>query len=774
MRRHGKTSSAGSTGGSGFGLAPIRRALAALAGTAGCALLLALVAAPAASAAQPWGFEQVTPPIKGSGALAYVDTFQAAPDGETFLYTNNSAWSSIPSESAPAYIRYLGWRGPESWHSVSLDPPYDTGIGSQAAFDILGVSGTSFNLKYALVGSTTALTPGAIEGGGNIYMRNTKTRELTLVAANPHRILSTVMNNNMGELSVKYVAPDGKAAIFASSPALVPGAPEYAEEPTRPSPWYSWTAEGGIKAVTVLPASEGGEIVGGGVVGNESEVGPRDSTPHEGGLDHIYFQSFAESQAGALYVREGETSKLVSYSRIPGDPTTPVVAAGDAVSNNGDYLLFHSEARLTEDTPEGFLGNSGALYRYDAADESLEYIGIDGSYGTTQVIQMSQDGKTIAFQSEAALPVVGSGTPVEGQTNVYVWQEGTPKGTLKLAATLDSGFNGSSSANSLRMLSENGKYLAFTDNSPSLLEEFGQATSSPSCPTMMETPGPCDEVFVYDIEAEQLECASCSADGAPQAGYAGDTLNKNQGYMRTNAHQMRIVADDGTVFFTTLDGLLPADENHLEDVYAYDHGNLRLISRASNGRSARFLDASPDGKTVFISTDDPIAPTDVDDSVDVYMTREGAGYPYTPTAKTPPCGGLEACRLGVPASPAQGSPGSASFHGPGDATVARTAPLQVKKPKKVRGSSATLKIKVPGKGRLTVSGHGIKKVKMKTGKAATYKVKVSLTGKAKRALRRSGHVKQKLKVAFKPSQGKASQTTVQLTFKAPTGKRGHH
>jgi len=50
---------------------------------------------------------------------------------------------------------------------------------------------------------------------------------------------------------------------------------------------------------------------------------------------------------------------------------------------------------------------------------------------------------------------------------------------------------------------------------------------------------------------------------------------------------------------------------------------------------------------------------------------------------------------------------------------------------------------------------------------------VSLTGKAKRALRRSGHLKQKLKVAFKPNQGKASQTTVQLTFKAPTGKRGH-
>lgn len=769
------TEGRGSTvgGGSRRGGGTLRRALALVGMTAA---FMALCAGSAVAA--PWGFEQVTPPVKGSGALAYVDTFQASPDGESFLYTNNSAWSSIPAESAPAYIRYLGWRGPESWHSVSLDPPYETGIGSQAAFDILGVIGTSFNLEYAVVASTVALTPGATEGGGNIYLRNTKTRELTLIATSPFRVLSFPMNGNMGELGVKYVAPDGKAVIFGAAPALVPGAPELAEEPTKPSAWYSWTPEDGIRAVTVLPASEGGKIVGGGVIGNGGETGPRDSMPHEGGLDHVYFQAYISSSsgvsAGGLYVREGETSKLVSYSRIPGGPTTPVVAAGDAVSDNGEYLLFHSRTRLTEDTPETSLGSSGALYRYDAADESLEYVGIDGGYSTVQVIQMTQDGKTIAFQSEKALPVVGSGTPVEGKTNVYVWQEGTPKGTLKLAATLDGGFNGSSSANSLHMLSENGRYLAFTDNSPTLLEEFGQATASPSCPTMAETPGPCDEVFVYDVESEQLECASCRADGAPQAGYAGDALNKNQGYMRGNAHQMRIVADNGTVFFTTFDGLLPADENELEDVYAYSHGELRLVSRATNGRSARFLDATPDGKTVFISTDDPISPTDVDDSVDVYMTREGAGYPYTPTAETPPCGGLEACHLGVPASPTQGSPGTASFAGPGDATVQRVAPLAVKKPKQVRGTSASLRIRVPGKGRLTVSGQGVKTVKVKTGRAATYTVKVSLTGKAKRSLRRSGHVKPKLKVAFKPTQGKATRTTVRLTFKARAGKRGHH
>jgi len=741
----------------------------------GLVLLLSLAGAASAGAA-PWGFEQVTPPVKGSGALAYVDTFQSSPDGENFLYTTNSAWTDIPAESAPAYVRYLGWRGPESWHSVSLDPPYETGIGSQAAFDIYGVVGTSFNLKYAVVASTVALTPGATEGGGNLYLRDTKTRELTLIATSPFRVLSFPLNGNMGELGVKYVANDGKAVIFSSAPALVPGAPEHAEEPTKPSAWYSWTPEDGLKAVTVLP---NGEIVGGGVIGNESETGPRDSMPHEGGLDHVYFQAYIESQfgisAGGLYVREGDTTKPVSYSRIPGDPTDVVVAGGDAVSNDGRYLLFHSTTRLTEDTPETYLGNSGALYRYDAADESLEYIGIDGSYGTSQVIQMSQDGKTIAFQSEAALPVVGSGTPVEGQTNVYVWQERTPKGILKLAATLDAGFHGSSSANSVRMISENGRYLAFTDNSPTLLEQFGQATSSAACPVMyVGTPGPCDEVFVYDTESEQLECASCSADGAPQAGNAGDTLNANQGYMRLNAHAMRIVADDGTVFFTTRDGLLPADRNELEDVYAYKDGNLRLVSRATPGYSARFLDATPDGKSIFISTDDPISPTDIDRSVDVYMTREGAGYPYTPTVVTPPCSGLEGCHAGVPGTPTQSSAGSSSFHGRGNETPAtgQGGKVTVGKAKPAVGATGVLKVRAPGKGKLTVTGPGVKKAGKSVSKAGTYRVKVTLTPAARKALKKSGHARKKLKVTFKPSQGKASSATVKLTFKASTGKKG--
>ncbi len=90
------------------------------------------------------------------------------------------------------------------------------------------------------------------------------------------------------------------------------------------------------------------------------------------------------------------------------------------------------------------------------------------------------------------------------------------------------------------------------------------------------------------------------------------------------------------------------------------------------------------------------------------MTREGAGYPYTPTVVTPPCSGLEACRAGVPGTPGQSSAGSSSFQGRGNETPG-TGKVTVAKAKPAVGTTGALKIKAPGKGKLTVTGAGVKK-----------------------------------------------------------------
>jgi len=756
VRRLARASFAGSTDGTGSSRGRFRRAFAALAGTGSLVLAMALVLVPAASAA-PWGFEQVTPPNKGGGAVSGVDTFRTSQDGDSFLYTASAPFTGVPAEAAPQYTRYIGFRGADSWLNRPVDPQFG---GGTAQYSIMSVVASSADLSHVVAASTVALTPGAIEEGGNLYMRDTRTGALTLIAASPDPFFAMAYTYPQGAGGIKFVADDGRSALFETNRALVAGAPSGFNS----SALYSWTVDDGVQVESVLPASEGGAIVAGGMyVGSEN--GSRRSIPEGDGLAHIYFGKF-EGTFGPVYVRSNGVSKAISYSRIPGDPTTPVPAIVDAVGTDGRFAVFHTEGpngRLTSDTPVGPFQPS-YIYRYDANDDSLTYIGRNGG-NTAGVVQMSQDGQTVVFQSGAAL------TPgaVEEAANTYIWRQGS----LQFVAASDPGSSGALIGQALRVLSGNGRFYSFSDNSPSLAAEFGvEDNVSANCkPRFSDDPGPCDEMYLYDTQTEELSCSSCLPGQVPP----GHSADQNGSYIRMDAHQMQTVANDGTTFFTTSSQLVPADDNKSRDVYAEHDGEWRLISRATQGTSARFLEATDDGKTVFFSTNDAIVPTDTDNSVDVYMTREGAGYPYTPPPVPPVCAGIESCHAGVPPTPTQSSAGSSAFEGRGNEQPRSRkggGKVTVAKAKPAVGSTGALQVKAPGKGKLTITGPGVKKVTKSVSKAGTYTVKVNLTPGAAKDLERSGQAQKTLKVSFKPSQGKASSATAKLTFKASAGSKG--
>ena len=69
------------------------------------------------------------------------------------------------------------------------------------------------------------------------------------------------------------------------------------------------------------------------------------------------------------------------------------------------------------------------VYRYHITDGSLDYIGTSHAYNSAGVIQMTQDGQTIAFQSEIAQ----TEDAVEGKPNTYIWRDGE----LQCVATVD-------------------------------------------------------------------------------------------------------------------------------------------------------------------------------------------------------------------------------------------------------------------------------------------------------------------------------------------------
>jgi hypothetical protein len=742
--------------------------------TARAAALLAiaaagLAAASPASAAEPWGFEQVTPPNKGGGTVQGLDTFQASPDGNSFLLSVNLPFEGLPFESAPFYMRYLASRGADGWSNRAVDPPYLTS-GGAAQLYIQGVIGTDRELNFGVVASVHALTPEATEGGGNVYMRNLRTGELTLMATHSDPILAQNMTGNQGQMSVRFVASDGRSAVFLSSTSLTPDAPVALP---HESVLYSWTAEEGLRVASVLPSGEAVVAMSGPGYGIEN--GARESMATGDGVSRVYFGAKDPGGGhGPVYVRSGSVTKPVSYSRVTGPDTPPVPAVVDAVGADGRFMLFHTRTTdaLTADTPAGPFGGWSYLYLYDALDESLEYVGqVEPHFGDLAVHQMTADGQTVAFQST----LVHEGKGVEGRQNIFVWRNGT----LRLVATPDDGSMASVTATFMRRLSSNGRFFSYTDNSQSTAAMFG-AEGEPSSACLDPywfTASYCIEVYRFDADANggegELACVSCRPDGAPAKGNAGDPNAGASGYIRLNAHQMRTVANDGTVFFGTRNDLLVEDGNGLDDVYAWNDGELRLVSRGSQGKRTRFLDATPDGKTVFLATDDPIAPTDNDRAVDVYMTREGAGFGYTPPVVKPPCVGSD-CRGAGPSGSAGPVAGTVAFAGRGNVSAtAKPARVSVSKARAVSGGSGVLRVKVPGRGRVRVSGPGVRVLSKAAGKAGTYRVAVRLSKRARQTLSSKRRLSVRVTVRFTPATGGSRSVRVGMTFKAkPSTKKG--
>jgi hypothetical protein len=747
-----------------------RRARALLLGVGIASSLAAMPAAMAAAADEPaWGFEKVTPAGKGGGSVSSSDTFTASLDGSSLLYTTMGSFDSFPSESIPLYTRYLGSRTPDGWETRGQDVRdivgRNTVNGLSARVNIQTVLAASYDLAYTLVATSVALTPGATESGGNLYIRNTKTKALTLIATSPEADFSDAFLALSGQVFAKSVASDGRAALFMTGQPLLPGAPANA--------LYSWRAGQGLRVESVLPADEGGGTVAVGSTGLQSEDGTRESIRYDNALARVYFAA----SGGGVYVRAGGETKLISRSRIPGDPPAPVPGTIDAVQGEGRSMVFHTGAPLTESTPTtGETAGAQHVYRYDAADESLTYIGSLGamSYAPNDILQVSPDGQTVAFQSTLQLLPEAS----SGQTNLYVRRGATLR--LALATASDSMLTPNDAIGYLRWLSPNGRYLAFTDSSTILSERFGASNIGRNCPRpFVGGPGPCAQVYVYDAEVDKLSCASCRRDGRAPLGESGDPgivaderPRNNPGRSRFMSHLGRLVSNDGSVLFTTLDGLVAQDGNGAKDVYRWRDGQLQLLSRGLAGQDSRFLDASEDGKTVFFSTNDAIVPTDTDKSVDIYMTRPGAGFTY-PVADPPtPCSGGD-CRDATPPRAPLAQPGSGGLLGAFDAAGdvgGSPGKVRVVSKATVTGANGMVKVTVSGLGRLSVSGNGLRSSALTVTEAGSYYLTVRLTAAAARTLSRKQRRAVGATVRFVPRVGKPGAGKVALTFKSKSAR----
>ena len=100
-------------------------------------------------------------------------------------------------------------------------------------------------------------------------------------------------------------------------------------------------------------------------------------------------------------------------------------------------------------------------------------------------------------------------------------------------------------------------------------------------------------------------------------------------------------ADGSRVIFTTEERLLTSDTDAADDVYARDaDGTLTNLSdnprtAVDNGLDARSVSASADGTRVAFRTEEPMLPSDTDNTDDIYLVRPGSAPGGDPGADDP-------------------------------------------------------------------------------------------------------------------------------------------
>jgi hypothetical protein len=230
-------------------------------------------------------------------------------------------------------------------------------------------------------------------------------------------------------------------------------------------------------------------------------------------------------------------------------------------------------------------------------------------------------------------------------------------------------------------VSPDGRYLAFMSSAS--LTGYDNVDATPEAKGARD-----EEVYLYDSQGGNLRCVSCNPSGARPEGvldregvgeglgllvdrrkvWFGHYLAGNiPGWTAENLTgaliQSRYLSDSGRLFFNTPGDLVPAAANHKEDVYEYEPsgvgscesqtgGCVSLLSGGSSDRESAFIEATPDGSSVFFVTEAQLLPQDSDTAFDIYSAREcTASSPCLspPAGEEAPCADTKTCRSAEPA-----------------------------------------------------------------------------------------------------------------------------
>ena len=539
------------------------------------------------------------------------------------------------------------------------------------------------------------------------------------------------------------------------------------------SPWGFYRyANGRLEAAGVLPdgtLDPYGAVPAGAasrVSENGNALGPlefRNQISRDG--SRAFFVS-PDPRAGSgrspqLYVRKnGATTVLVSRSAVTGNPAQHGAAEQKQMgreieiaarsyayaSRDSSHVYFQSVDPLTADAPSDT--TTKKAYIFDVDHETLKYL--PDAMG--DVLAASDDLSRFLY---ATTPDDENYPFAPGTVGVWADGHATVISTRQrpdLFAALNYVTQGRAAAD--------GSSFVFQSNSP-LAGGFNNTSGF-------------QEVYRYDVAAAKLSCLSCASAGVTPTSDSVVSHNGGssaQAFLDGQLRNNRGMSRDGKrVFFDTVNALVGRDSNGQRDVYVWEDGAVQLISSGVSSGESNILDSSESGDDVFFATMEGLVDEDRDGEFDVYDARVGGGF--SAGAVKPVC--VSSCRV-PSAGPVSVLAATVSFAGLGNlppvADAAVTAKPKVSKVKTVHGTSASLKVQVPGKGAIGVSGSGLASASKQASKAGSYMVAVRLSKAAQRTLARKHRLTVRVTVRFAPAVGKPSSTSVSVTFVPARARR---
>jgi hypothetical protein len=292
-------------------------------------------------------YEQVSPVEKfGVGVERSNTGFRAAPDGNKIVYGTEKG-SLDGTNGAPYVPRNLAVRTADDWTTTSLDLPMNN---FNPGFDFFfGTIAVSPDLTRALSLSTQKLTPDAVEGTLNAYIQEPATGKLTLLVTSD---LLSVLSAQQG--NYQQIGTSDNLEVLSWGDGF--------------GPQYEARLGKGVQVASVLPNGEVAKSNAGGPV---QQLDNPHQVSADGSRIFVPINNQFPGEAG-LYVREnGETTKVISVSRRPGDSAEPKLSSFEWASPDGRFVEFFCSTPLTVDAPPD---GGTKHYRYDLDTDTLTYL----------------------------------------------------------------------------------------------------------------------------------------------------------------------------------------------------------------------------------------------------------------------------------------------------------------------------------------------------------------------------------------------------------------